>query len=128
MALSRRVWRPPAPVPPRPGTRPADQKRYQPGEHSGTTQGPGGCHMPRACSDWGGVRSARPYWRCRSGRRHTAPERSECPMGSYDRVGTELARYVAVGYRSFILDIPGTEEELQHANQAFRRAGTLVTS
>ena len=52
-----------------------------------------------------------------------------CPylVGSYERVGDELARYVAVGYRSFILDIPTTEEELRHTNQAFRRAVTLVT-
>ncbi|PYO40650.1 MAG: alkanesulfonate monooxygenase [Gemmatimonadetes bacterium] len=52
-----------------------------------------------------------------------------CPylVGSYERVGDELARYIAVGYRSFILDIPPTEEELLHTNQAFRRAVTLVT-
>jgi alkanesulfonate monooxygenase len=52
-----------------------------------------------------------------------------CPylVGSYERVGDELSRYIAVGYRSFILDIPPTEEELHHANQAFRRAMTLVT-
>ena len=52
-----------------------------------------------------------------------------CPylVGSYERVGDELARYIAVGYRSFILDIPPTEEELRHTNQAFRRAVTLVT-
>jgi alkanesulfonate monooxygenase len=52
-----------------------------------------------------------------------------CPylVGSYERVGDELARYIAVGYRSFILDIPPTEEELHHTNQAFRRAVTLVT-
>ena len=52
-----------------------------------------------------------------------------CPylVGSYERVGDELARYIGVGYRSFILDIPPTEEELHHTNQAFRRAVTLVT-
>jgi alkanesulfonate monooxygenase len=51
-----------------------------------------------------------------------------CPylVGSYERVGDELARYMGVGYRSFILDIPPTEEELHHTNQAFRRAQTLV--
>src|SRR5437016_6696462 len=47
-----------------------------------------------------------------------------CPylVGSYERVGDELARYIGVGYRSFILDIPPTEEELHHTNQAFRPA------
>src|SRR5260370_20809956 len=52
-----------------------------------------------------------------------------CPylVGSYERVGDELARYIAVGYRSFILDIPPTEEELRHTNLAFRRAATLLT-
>jgi alkanesulfonate monooxygenase len=52
-----------------------------------------------------------------------------CPylVGSYERVGEELSRYITVGYRSFILDIPATEEELHHTSQAFRRAVTLVT-
>jgi len=47
-----------------------------------------------------------------------------CPylVGSYEQVGDELSRYIAVGYRSFILDIPPTEEELHHTNQAFQRA------
>ncbi len=52
-----------------------------------------------------------------------------CPylVGSYERVGEELARYIGLGYRSFILDIPPTEEELHHASQAFQRAVDLVT-
>lgn len=52
-----------------------------------------------------------------------------CPylVGSYERVGDELSRYITVGYRSFILDIPPTEEELHHTSQAFRRALRLVT-
>jgi alkanesulfonate monooxygenase len=37
-----------------------------------------------------------------------------------------LSRYMSVGYQSFILDIPPTQEELQHTNQAFRRAVTLA--
>src|SRR2546425_2687486 len=47
-----------------------------------------------------------------------------CPylVGSYERVGEELSRYIAVGYRSFILDIPPTEEDFHHTNHAFRRA------
>jgi len=51
-----------------------------------------------------------------------------CPylVGSYERVGDELARYLGVGYRSFILDIPPTAEELQHTQQAFQRAQHAV--
>lgn len=44
-----------------------------------------------------------------------------CPylVGSYARVGDELARYITAGYRSFILDIPPNEEELQHTSRTF---------
>jgi alkanesulfonate monooxygenase len=47
-----------------------------------------------------------------------------CPylVGSYERVGEELARYVGLGYRSFILDIPPDEEELRHTRAAFEHA------
>ena len=51
-----------------------------------------------------------------------------CPylVGSYERVGDELARYMGLGYRSFILDIPPAEDELQHTGQAFDHARALV--
>jgi alkanesulfonate monooxygenase len=44
-----------------------------------------------------------------------------CPylVGSYERVGDELARYITAGYRTYILDIPPCEEELRHTNLAF---------
>ncbi len=47
-----------------------------------------------------------------------------CPylVGSYQRVGNELARYIAAGYHSFILDIPPNEEELHHINLTFDHA------
>jgi alkanesulfonate monooxygenase len=47
-----------------------------------------------------------------------------CPylVGSYDRVGQLLAHYVAVGSRTFILDIPASEEELEHIGIVFDRA------
>jgi len=47
-----------------------------------------------------------------------------CPylVGSYDRVAQELARYIALRYRTFILDIPFDREELDHINLAFARA------
>ena len=47
-----------------------------------------------------------------------------CPylVGSYDRVSAELERYTALGYRSFILDVPKEPDELHHASLAFDRA------
>jgi alkanesulfonate monooxygenase len=50
--------------------------------------------------------------------------RTFCPylVGSYDEVATELARYMALGYRTFILDWPASEEELMHAQEVFARA------
>src|SRR5262245_5406063 len=47
-----------------------------------------------------------------------------CPylVGDYDQVGSELARYIGVGYRTFILDIPPSEEELHHTGHAFEAA------
>ena len=47
-----------------------------------------------------------------------------CPylVGSYDRVSAELAKYIAFGYRTFILDVPFDREDLEHTNAAFVRA------
>ncbi|MFP3941250.1 MAG: LLM class flavin-dependent oxidoreductase [Thermoanaerobaculia bacterium] len=47
-----------------------------------------------------------------------------CPylVGSYERVGQELGRYVALGAETFILDVPADEEELQHTHSAFAAA------
>ena len=47
-----------------------------------------------------------------------------CPylVGSYDRVAEEISRYVAVGFRTFILDIPPDREELRHTGIVFRQA------
>lgn len=54
--------------------------------------------------------------------------RSMCPylVGSYDRVANELARYIGLGYRAFILDVPPAEEELRHTRVAFDRALELA--
>jgi alkanesulfonate monooxygenase len=53
-----------------------------------------------------------------------------CPylVGSYDRVATEVARYMRVGYRSFILDVPESPEELGHIGEVFDRAASHVVS
>jgi len=47
-----------------------------------------------------------------------------CPflVGSYDRVADEVARYVDVGYRTFILDVPASVEEMHHTGVVFERA------
>ena len=47
-----------------------------------------------------------------------------CPylVGSYDAVADELARYLALGYATFILDIPASREELRHIQVAMDRA------
>lgn len=47
-----------------------------------------------------------------------------CPflVGSYAQVADELARYIAGGYRTFILDVPATGEEMQHVGKVFERA------
>ncbi|MFN0085085.1 MAG: LLM class flavin-dependent oxidoreductase [Blastocatellia bacterium] len=47
-----------------------------------------------------------------------------CPylVGNYSTVSTELARYIGLGFRTFILDIPPSEEELHHIGNVFKQA------
>jgi alkanesulfonate monooxygenase len=47
-----------------------------------------------------------------------------CPylVGSYKKVADELARYIALGYGTFILDIPPSREELHHVKHVFNQA------
>jgi alkanesulfonate monooxygenase len=47
-----------------------------------------------------------------------------CPylVGTHERVGAELARYMGAGFETFILDIPPDREELEHTGVAFDRA------
>jgi len=53
-----------------------------------------------------------------------------CPylVGNYERVAAELAGYIAVGYKTFILDIPPNAEELHHINSAFKQAQKMVAA
>ncbi len=53
---------------------------------------------------------------------------TNCPylVGSYDEVADLLSRYLGLGYRTFILDIPPAEQELRHTSIAFERALGLV--
>lgn len=60
-----------------------------------------------------------PYWL-----RPFETYKTFCPylVGSYDRVANELGRYITVGYRTFILDIPPHRDELHHSQVVFERA------
>src|SRR6266566_587968 len=51
-----------------------------------------------------------------------------CPylVGGYEPVSNELSRYISLGYRTFILDIPPDEEELKHAAAVFDRAAEKI--
>jgi alkanesulfonate monooxygenase len=49
---------------------------------------------------------------------------TSCPylIGSYDIVATEIARYLRLGYSSFILDIPQDYNDIQSAAVVFHQA------
>ena len=53
-----------------------------------------------------------------------------CPylVGSYDRVAQAVAGYINKGYRTFILDIPPSREELEHTSVVFQRAMEFADS
>jgi alkanesulfonate monooxygenase len=53
-----------------------------------------------------------------------------CPylVGSYDRIGGELANYMALGFTTFILDVPASPEDLNHTAAAFAHATSLLRS
>jgi alkanesulfonate monooxygenase len=53
-----------------------------------------------------------------------------CPylVGSYQDVSEELSRYLQLGYRFFILDIPPNREELQHVQATFQMASERTLS
>jgi alkanesulfonate monooxygenase len=48
-----------------------------------------------------------------------------CPylVGNHDQVAEEVGRYIALGYQTFILDVPPSYEELQQVRIVFERAG-----
>jgi alkanesulfonate monooxygenase len=51
-----------------------------------------------------------------------------CPflVGSYDSVAAEISKYIRVGFRTFILDIPSSRDDLEHTSIAFERAMMTV--
>jgi alkanesulfonate monooxygenase len=65
-----------------------------------------------------------PYWL-----RPFESYKTFCPylVGSYDQVAKELARYINLGYGTFILDVPPDQEELHHIRIAFDRASEMQT-
>jgi alkanesulfonate monooxygenase len=50
-----------------------------------------------------------------------------CPylVGSYSQVAAELTRYLDLGHRTFILDVPAGPDELMHTAAAFEAAAPL---
>jgi alkanesulfonate monooxygenase len=78
-------------------------------------------HRELSAREQGGEDDASPYWLGPFNQGQTF-----CPylVGSHERVGTELGRYVAAGFNTFILDIPPDREELEHTGVVFERART----
>ncbi|MCK5571966.1 MAG: LLM class flavin-dependent oxidoreductase, partial [Bacteroidetes bacterium] len=52
-----------------------------------------------------------------------------CPylVGDYSTVAAEIGKYINVGYRTFILDIPADGQELDHINIVIKEASALVS-
>jgi alkanesulfonate monooxygenase len=70
-------------------------------------------------SELGSTLENNPYWLIPFQRYKTF-----CPylVGSYSKVAAEVARYITLGFTTFILDIPPNEEELYHTGAVFKRA------
>ena len=47
---------------------------------------------------------------------------TEAKEGSHERVASEIARYRATGYDTFILDVPESPDELEHIGAVFELA------
>lgn len=77
----------------------------------------------RQLSEMGGETGRSPYWLVPFENYKTM-----CPylVGSYDRVAQELARYIALGDRAFILDVPPDPRELAHTAIVFGKAWEAV--
>lgn len=73
----------------------------------------------RQLSDMGQPAATGPYWLVPFQNYKTM-----CPylVGGYERVAAELARYITIGYRTFVLDVPPSADELRHVSVAFGEA------
>jgi len=76
-------------------------------------------HWHRQLSELGKEQGQSPYWLVPFENYKTM-----CPylVGDYEEVGQELAGYIALGYRTFITDVPSAPEELSDIGQAFHNA------
>jgi len=73
----------------------------------------------RQLSELGNAGEENPYWLVPfTTTRPSVPFSSEV----YDRVAEEVARYVDLGYRTFILDVPASVEEMHHTGNRVERA------
>ncbi len=54
--------------------------------------------------------------------------RTFCPylVGNYEQVSEHIERYIEFGFRTFILDIPPSEEELMHTSIVFHHAQEMA--
>jgi alkanesulfonate monooxygenase len=82
-------------------------------------------HWHRQLSELGAVppSATNPYW--------LGPfenYKTFCPylVGSYSTVADELARYIDLGFDTYIVDIPPDAEELEHTARAFARAAEFA--
>jgi alkanesulfonate monooxygenase len=71
-------------------------------------------------SDLGKTTENNPYWLTPFQHYKTF-----CPylVGNYATVAAEVARYISLGFTTFIVDIPPSEEELYHMDIVFQQAG-----
>ena len=73
----------------------------------------------------GGAETESPYWL-----HPFTTYKTFCPylVGSYDSVARELALYVKAGYRTLIIDVPTSAEDLRHIGQVITRVTAQVAS
>jgi alkanesulfonate monooxygenase len=74
-------------------------------------------------SSFGNPAERNPYWLT-----PFQTHKTYCPylVGDYDSVANEITRYFAVGFSTFIVDIPPTEEELFHTGVVFNIVAQTV--
>ncbi len=71
----------------------------------------------------GGAADGSPYWL------HPFENyQTMCPylVGNYRQVGMEISRYLSLGYRTIILDVPSSAEDLVHTSAVLAAARTAV--
>ena len=50
------------------------------------------------------------------------------PSDRYEELAGEVARYIAQGFTTFILDIPPSLSELEHTNMVFEQAANMLSA